>query len=149
TTFLTCVHNKYLKHTTRDDYLRLKRKRGLPSQTFKGHGLAYAPDLGFWLVPFKNPKGNVITLMRYWPDKAGANKLIVKGLPSAIYGFDKLMAADNLKTVLICEGPFDAMALGYSIGPENRGKYVIVATPGAFKDEWAEHFRGRKVRAFY
>src|SRR5262249_37432610 len=28
-------------------------------------------------------------------------------------------------------------------------KYVIVATPGAFKEEWADHFKGRKVRALY
>src|SRR5262249_15116475 len=53
------------------------------------------------------------------------------------------------KTVLLCEGPFDALALDYSIGPQNRPKYVIVAVPGTFKEEWAQYFRGRKARLFF
>jgi hypothetical protein len=150
TNFLTLLHAAFLRGTTGDDYLELKaRRKGVASQTLKLHGLAYAASLGCWLIPFRNPKGNVFNLMRYYPDWPKPNKLMLKGLPTAIYGFDKLPDADKKSIVFVCEGPFDAIALDWNIGATKRGKYVIVATPGAFKEEWVEHFRGRKVRVLY
>src|SRR5262249_8933869 len=130
-------------------YAALGRARGVAPQTLQRHQLAYHEGLSCWLVPFKNAQGKVINLMRYEPDRPKPNKFMLPGLPTALYGFDRLMAADKSKLVLLCEGPLDAIALDYSIGSGNRPKYVIVATPGAFKEEWAEYFRGRKVRAFY
>jgi hypothetical protein len=156
TTYLTWVHAKYLEQTTTEEYAALKRKRGgIPVQTLKRHQLAYAKDLGFWLIPFKNDKGNVVNLMRYHPDRPKGkglppNKLMLPGLPTALYGYDRLVDPKNKdKKVLLCEGPFDAIALEYSIRAENRPKYVIVAIPGAFKEEWTKYFKDRKVRAFY
>jgi hypothetical protein len=147
--YLTWLHGHYLAQTTTDDYRALKAKRSIACQTLKRHQLAYAKELGCWLVPFKTTTGSVANLMRYYPDRPKPNKYMLPELPTAIYGFDQLAAADRGKPVLLCEGPFDAIAADYSIGAENRAKYVIVATPGAFKEEWAEHFRGRKVRALY
>ncbi len=153
TTYLTWQHQRCLEQTTTDHYLALKAKRGIASQTLKLHGLAYDAAGRRWLVPFKNGQGNVVNLQLYYPDRAKGgplpNKVNLPGLPTALYGFDKLATADKAKPVLICEGPFDAIALDYSIGSANRPKYVIVATPGAFKEVWAEEFRGRKVRCFY
>jgi hypothetical protein len=152
TTYLTWIHGQYLGQTTAEDYLRLKAKRGIASQTLKLHQLAYARDLGCWVIPFKNGKGNVVNIMRYWPDRPKGkgqppNKLMLPELPTALYGFDKLVSADKDKPVLLCEGPFDAIALDYDIGATHRARYVIVAAPGAFKEDWTEHFEGRKVLA--
>jgi hypothetical protein len=69
-------------------------------------------------------------------------------LPTGIYGYDKLSVGGDIP-VLLCEGPFDAIALDYHIGHANRPKYCVVATPGHFKKEWAEHFRRRKVRVLF
>jgi hypothetical protein len=151
TTFLTWVHAHHLAKTTADHYLALKAKRGIASQTLKLHELAYDDDNRRWLIPFKNAKGNVINLQLYYPDrpKGVPNKENLPGLPTAIYGFDRLVKADVERPVFLCEGPFDAIAADYNIGHAHRAKYVIVATPGAFKEEWAEHFKGRKVRALY
>jgi hypothetical protein len=149
TTFLTWIHGEFLDRTTAEDYSRLGRKRGVAPQTLERHQLACAKELGCWLIPFKNAEGNVFNLMRYYPDKPKPNKFMLPELPAGIYGFDKLVAADKDKPVLLCEGPFDAIALDFSIGHKHRSNYVIVATPGAFSKAWVEHFRGRKVRALY
>ena len=153
TTYLTWLHGEYVKETRPEHYAALRAKRGIAPQTLSRHALAYDPPDRRWLVPFRSAKGNVVNVQLYYPDrpKGGKlpNKLNLPELPTALYGFDKLMAADKDKWVLLCEGPFDAIALDYSIGAENRPKYVIVALPGAFKEAWAEHFEGRKVRAFY
>jgi hypothetical protein len=154
TTYLTWLHAEFLKVTTAEDYKPLKDKRGgIAIQTLRLHGLAYDRGAKRWLLPFKNGQGHVNNVQVYYPDRPKGGKLPNKenlpGLPTAIYGFDKLTTADKSKPVLLCEGVFDAIALDYSIGAKNRPKYVIVATPGAFKEEWAEHFRDRKVRALY
>ncbi|HJT76840.1 MAG TPA: AAA family ATPase [Gemmataceae bacterium] len=149
TDFLTETHAAYLGQTTTAHRSALAKLRGVAPQALGRHELAHAGDLACWLVPFKSARGNVVNLLRFYPDREKPNKLLLPELPTALYGFDKLKAADKDKPVLLCEGPFDAIALDYSLGPPNRGKYVVVASPGAFKEEWAEHFRGRKVRAFY
>lgn len=146
TTYLTWVHGEYLKATTDDHYRELKERRGISLQTLKRHGLAYDAEAKRWLIPFKNPKGNVVNVQFYEADGMKRN---LPGLPLCVYGFEKLAAADKSKIVFVCEGPFDAIALDYNVGSNNRPKYVIVATPGAFKEDWAEAFRGRKVRVLY
>ncbi len=154
TTYLTWLHGEYMRATKPEHFSALGKKRGgVAPQRLRAHGLAYeAPDRR-WLIPFKGAEGNVVNVQLYYPDRPKGGKLPSKQnlpeLPTALYGFDKLKAADTDKPVLLCEGPFDAIALDHSIGAENRGKYVIVASPGAFKETWAEHFEGRKVRAFY
>jgi hypothetical protein len=148
TTFLTALHGRHLKATTARQYSLLGQKRGVAPQTLRRHGFAYAADLGCWLIPFKNDKGSVVNLMRYSPDRPKPNKLMLPGLPTCLYGYDRLKAAPG-KEVFLCEGPLDAAALDYALGDKHRGRFVIVATPGAFKEEWAEHFRGRRVRALY
>jgi hypothetical protein len=148
-TYLTWVHRQYLDATTNEHYLALKVRRGIAWQTLKLHQLAFDAENDRWLIPFKNPQGNVCNVQFYYPDRTRDNKRNLPELPTAIYGFDRLAKASNDLPVLVCEGPFDAMAADYSIGAANRPKYVIVATPGTFKEEWAIHFKGRKVRLLY
>jgi hypothetical protein len=150
TTFLTWLHEDCLGRTTPDQYSTLGKVRGVAPQTLRDvHQLAYCDAADCWLVPFKSSKGSVVNFQLYYPDREKPNKLNLPGLPTALYGFDRLAAADKAKPVLLCEGPFDAIALDYDIGAKHRPRYAVVATPGGFKEEWVEHFRGRKVRAFY
>jgi hypothetical protein len=147
--FVRWVYDRRYEMTSDDDYRRLKDELDIPLQTLKRHGLALDDDPHCWLIPFKSTQGEVVNLMRYYPGRPKPNKFMLPGLPTSLYGFDRLAAADKGKPVFLCEGPLDAIALDASIGAENRPKYVLVATPGAFREVWAEHFRGRKVRAFY
>ena len=149
TRYLTRVHAGYLARTLPEHYRALRARRSIATQRLRAHQLAYAEDLGCWLVPFKNAKGDVVNILRYYPGGQEPNELMLPELPAAIFGLDRLAGAGRGLPVLVCDGPFDAIALDYSVGAGNRGKYVIVATPGEFEGEWAELFRGRKVRAFY
>jgi hypothetical protein len=69
TTYLTWVHGEYLAATTDDHYRQLKDKRGIALQTLKRHGLAYDVAEERWLIPFKNPQGNVVNIQLYYPDR--------------------------------------------------------------------------------
>lgn len=150
--FLTEIHRHYLDQTSAEHYSTLGKMRGIKPQTLRNHGLAFDPMENRWLVPFRNARGNVVTIQFYYPDRPKdgerGNKENLPG-PTALYGFDRLTAADKSKIVLLCEGPFDAVALDYHIGDKSRPKYAIVAAPGQFKAEWAEHFRDRKVRVLF
>jgi hypothetical protein len=150
TDYLTWLHKEALGQTTPEHYSSLGKKRGVAPQALRRHELAYVGNDENWIVPFKSGTGSVVNLMQYWPDDRKPNKLMLPGLPTALYGFDKLAAVGNKdKPVLLCEGPFDAIALDHDIGAEHRDRYVIVAQPGSFKEAWAEHFKGRKVFALY
>ncbi len=150
TIFLTKMHKQFFEATTTDDYLALKAKRGgIATQTLRDvHQLAYDRAGGRWLIPFKNANGNVVNIQFYHPNRDKPNKFNLPLLPTAIYGFDNL-TDDKKKIVFLCEGPFDAIALDWNIGATKRSKYVILATPGTFKEAWVDHFKGRKVRALY
>jgi hypothetical protein len=149
TTYLTWIHRSYLEQTEPGHYLALKAKRGIASQTLKLHELAYDAVTDCWLIPFKNKQGNIVNLMRYYPNKKSKpNKYLLPELPSSLFNFHKL-SADKEKIILLFEGPFDAIAADYNIGATKRAKYDILAIPGAFKEAWVEYFRDRKVRALF
>jgi hypothetical protein len=151
TKYLTWQHRQYLDATTSEDYSRLRAQRGgfIAPQTLRLHELAYVPWARYWIIPFFNAQGNIFTMQLYFPDGREPSKMNLPGLPTGLYGFDKLVAAPKDKPVLLCEGPFDAIALDYGIGAEHRPRYVIVATPGPFRADWAPYFKDRKVRALF
>lgn len=152
TTYLTWLHGQFLEATPNDLYIQLQKWRGIGGQswqTFKAHELAYDESMERWLVPFKSSKENVVNMMLYYPKaRPGKQKYMLPELPTALYGFPRLVNSKDVP-VLLCEGPFDAIALDYNIGATNRPKYAIVAIPGCFKEEWVPHFKGRKVRALF
>jgi len=144
--FLTEMHSRALKATTTEDWLRLKKKRGIASQTLKLHELAFDRGSGRWLIPFKNKKGEIINLQLY--RESDGRKTNLTRLATGLYGLDRL-SDDRNRILFLCEGPFDGIALDYHIGAVHRRKYDIVATPGPFKECWCEFFQGRKVRALF
>src|SRR5262249_32078502 len=121
-------------------------RRGIAWQTLQAHGLAYDSENARWLVPFRGGEGSVVNLMLYDPDARVAARML-PGLPAALFNFDKLMSTSANVPVMLCDGPFNAVACDYAIGAHTRPKYAVVGVPGAFKPAWAEHFRGRRVRA--
>jgi hypothetical protein len=149
TQFLTWYHGRCLEATTPEHFGRLGQQRGgIAPQTLRRHELAYDAAGRCWLVPFKSSQGSVVNLQLYYPGRGKPDKVNLPGLPTCLYGFHELAAAPKDRLVFLCEGPFDAVAADYAAASNHRGRYVFVATPGAFfKTEWVEHFRGYKVRA--
>ena len=100
-TFIRWIHQYYLARTSNEDYQRLKGSRGLPLQTLKRHELAWDPIGGFWLIPYKSEKGEVLTLLRHNPSTNV--KLALPGLNLQLYGIENLKP-DASKGLLVCEG---------------------------------------------
>lgn len=148
TNYLTWIHREFLRRTTSDQRSLLGKKRGIAPQTLDRHQLAFDSDQDRWLIPFKSSNGNVVNIQFYYWNRPKPNKFNLPGLPTSIYNFHTL-GKDASKHVFLCEGPFDAISLDYAIGAKHRSKYIIVATPGGFKDSWAEHFQGRTVRTLF
>ena len=143
--FLTRMYEGLLAFTTDQHYQQLKMKRGIGIIGLKRHKLAYNPVEKCWLIPFKDRKGRVLTLQFYYP--ANGRKENLPG-PTKLYNYDQFVE-DKERIVLLCEGPFDAIALDHHIGSAYRKKYNILAAPGTFKDSWAELLEGYKVRGLY
>jgi hypothetical protein len=148
-TFLTAMHLHHLNKTTAKQRSELGQRRGINPRTIERHQLAYDQVMDRWLLPFKNGQGNVVNFQSYDWNKPNPNKRNLPILETSLYNFPDLVTADTSKRVYLCEGVFDALALDYAIGHKSRYRYVIVATPGGFKQVWAEHFRNRKVTALY
>lgn len=147
--FIRWHHKTCLEATTDEDYRPLKVARGLPLQTLKRHELAWDAANGCWLIPYKSESGEVLNLTRYFPENG--RKFSLPGLPLRLFGLDQLQT-DSSRMVLVCEGPFDAIALDQHLREKKtRKRYGILAVPSAntFKPEWLKHLKGRTVRLLF
>ena len=147
--FIRWVHNTCLEATTDEDYRRLKVARKLSLQTLKRHELAWDAANCCWLIPYKSESGEVLNLTRYLPESG--RKFSLPGLPLRLYGLHELQP-DSSRTLLVCEGPFDAIALDQHLREKKtRKRYDILAVPSAniFKPEWLKHLKGRTVRLLF
>jgi hypothetical protein len=149
-TFMNKMFEQFLEKTTNEHYMALSKKRsGVSYQTFgEAHQWAYDEDSERWLIPYRNNKGSIVTIQEYFPSITKNNKRFLPGLPSSLYGLH-LLPKRPKANVILCEGPFDAVALDWNIGARHRDKYVILGVPGSFKKEWAQHLHGRKVRLWF
>ena len=67
TQFLTKLHRKRFDATLPEHFSQLGKKRGIAPQTLRSHELAFDPVEERWLIPFKNPKGNVVNIPALLP----------------------------------------------------------------------------------
>lgn len=149
--FIRKKHTEILANTKDGDRRRLSKMRGLSLQTVKRFNIVWYNERQCYLIPTKNKEGNIVSLLRYYPDRHTKNKLNLPGFPTTLFGLDKL-ADDKTKTLLVCEGPFDAISLDQHLRRrKTRDRYDILAVPGAniFKDAWTEHLKGREVRLLF
>lgn len=145
-TFIRHVYEVCLGATTDEDYHPLRDDRDLPLQMLKHHGLAWWAGRGCWLIPYKSAEGEVLNLTQYEPTTH--RKYALPGLPLRLYGLDRL-TDDRARTLFVCEGPWDAIALdGHLKKNKTRARHDVIAVPAAnvFKPEWLDHLKGRTVR---
>lgn len=144
--FIDRYYRLRFEETSDAEYHSLRDKRGLPLQTLKRHGLAWDATTDCWLIPYKSEAGKVQNLTRYFLETG--DKLTLPGLPLRLYGLDQLRLDDN-RTLFVCEGPFDAIALDQHFREKKtRERYDILAVPSAnvFNRDWLKHLKGRTVR---
>ena len=147
--FINWVHGNLLRETTDREYHPLRDKRNLPVQTLRRNGVAWNGADGCWLIPYKSETGRVQNLTR---DFLGTGrKLSLPGLSLRLYGLDKL-SSDAERTLFVCEGAFDAIALDHHlVSNKTRTRYDIIAVPcaGTFNVSWLKYLKGRTVRLVF
>lgn len=138
-------------------YTTVASERGLlQSDTVVAWGIACTVD-GTWLVPGYGPTGQLDQVYRrtkvtdkgewvwrllptpgIWPE----GKVHALHLPYT--DFDPNYARPN---VVICEGPWDGMALWETAQKDEFGQADIIAVPGCnvWRQEWTEFCRGKNV----
>jgi hypothetical protein len=124
----------------------LAEDRGLPVAAFESAGFGYVD--GWYILPVWNTSISLASIRRY---KIGGNFYIMGGCQAALFGAEEL--GDQSRTdepVYLCEGEWDAIALGWFLSQSNE-RGIVVAAPGAntFKRFWPPLFRGRAVNICY
>jgi hypothetical protein len=101
TSYLTRLHRDCLNRTTAAHYSDLGEQRGVAPQTLERHELAYGEGGSQRLVPFKASTESVVNLQRYLPGKSKPNKFMLPELPTSIYRFGRLAAAERALAFLV------------------------------------------------
>ena len=148
---IQAVRNYYqrkLDETDKEDLREAQRALDVSLQTLNRFGIAFDGCTGNYLIPVKNPDGDVVNLTRYKP---GKYKRPLAMLPTGLFGLENI-SFDSNRILLLLEGPTDLIAVDqYLTKKKLRKKYDLLAVPGAgtFKPAWAKYFDGRKVRICY
>lgn len=154
--FARLVH----EHAVRDERRRVpfhaavaQDRRLLRPDTAMAWGLAPAAD-GTWLVPGYGPDGKLDQLYRrhmvggkwvnqptpgIWPEGKG------HALHMAAADFDP-----ERPNVIVCEGPWDGMAL-WEVMQSRESMVNVIAVPGCttWRDEWTQMLRGKCVTLMF
>ena len=158
--FLTAYYNHVneLRPTTKEDYDKLVRERGLPLEAFKNARMIWDVLHRRWLIPVAGPNGSFVQMRLYEPGKPIRN---LSGLDAALWGVEYIKPSTN--KIWITEGEWDRLALmemlaglratGGSPHPLLQGLegVAVLSVPGAgnWKPKWGGYTDKREVCAFY
>ena len=149
--FLRQLVELHRAETSRKDWRRLSRLRGLPVEVLKEFDMAFDRDNGRWLFPVRNPRGTVCDV-RYWRENGNLGVRSTKGCKLQLMGAERLSKLDPGGEVWICEGEWDAMAVhDLLMADHTKTNAAVVALPGAgtFKQHWIPGFSGHNVVLVY
>jgi hypothetical protein len=95
---------------------------------------------GCRLIPAKSTEGQLLTLVRYWPE--ASQKKVAAHLPLQFFGLERLQSPQP-PTLLVCERPTDYLTLDYqlTVKLKTRASYDLIGLPSAnvFKPEWVPY----------
>ena len=147
----TFVHEYFelcLKETKLEDVALLAEEKQLPPQAFLGE-VAYNPQNGTFLVPFRNYEGQVRGLQYY---KLGGSKCFnVKNLPTQLWNTQDIKKKPG-RTIWLCEGAWDGMALKWAFKSCGEDSVVIAlqgGNPYGFKEAFIPLMNKRKLFVCY
>lgn len=160
-TFIRKLHEISLERGA--DYESITTERRIKVATLRRWGMCQSVIDGEWLFPtygFKTPR-EVVNLYRWAPIKGKRRLISTATFGQMLFGLQFWDASKPW--VYLCEGPFDAMALEEALmGFRMAGSKLvrtsdvaqslyaqanILAVPGCeqFKEDWAQHFAGKRV----
>lgn len=129
--------------TGRDEWRELvERRRGIPAEAFRPHGVGYHAALDRWVVPVFNPDDKVTDLRVMNPT---GKKMGTAGRSAGCWNLNKVAeavangTAPGL-TLYVNEGEWDGMPWDWLLTKSGAADFLVCAIPGArtVKDEWAE-----------
>lgn len=144
-TFLEQLLADAVAKTTNDHYKELGEDRyGIPWKMFQEQG--WGLDIhGRWLIPILNARGTLINLAVY---QHGKPVFYTGGIEQTLGRLNQLASSG---TVILCEGPSDAMAMERLRRKAGNKKVSVLYTPsaGTLKADWVTILSGREVTLMY
>ena len=147
--FLYKMHRQYMEYLEDPAhehlYAKLSADRKLPISAFKAWNVGYDPVNDYYTIPVFDGTESLCDIKRY---KIGKKTLSTPGTSSGL--FNRLHMI-NKKTVYLCEGEWDGMAMDWLLKVNKVADACAVAVSGAltFKTNWIPFFQGKDVKCMY
>ena len=148
-TFLYKMHRQYMEYLEEPEhdhlYAKLSADRKLPIVAFKAWNVGYDPIGECYTIPVYDGTESLCDIKRY---RIGQKTLSTPGTSSGL--FNRLHMI-NAKTVYLCEGEWDGMAMDWLLKINKIKDTCAVAVSGAqtFKNGWIPWFQGKEVYCMY
>ena len=148
-TFLYKMHRQYMEYLEEEEhdhlYAKLSADRRLPIVAFKAWNVGYDPIGECYTIPVYDGTESLCDIKRY---RIGQKTLSTPGTSSGL--FNRLHMI-NAKTVYLCEGEWDGMAMDWLLKINKIKDACAVAVSGAqtFKNGWIPWFQGKEVYCMY
>lgn len=157
-TLMRAIHEQSFEETSMDDFEALASIRGnvATALDYATASCAWCEEAGAWFIPnFDSEKK--ITNMRSWLPPKGRRGSTMHNMPSVesqLWGSHNIKQGpgERNKTIIICEGEWDGIAMTAALKRAGLSKnYVVVAVPGGnvFKAAWLPLFSNRDVLVAY
>lgn len=147
--FLYKMHRQYMEYLEEEEhdhlYAKLSADRRLPVVAFKAWNVGYDPIGECYTIPVYDGTESLCDIKRY---RIGQKTLSTPGTSSGL--FNRLHMI-NTKTVYLCEGEWDGMAMDWLLKINKIKDACAVAVSGAqtFKNGWIPWFQGKEVYCMY
>jgi len=148
--FLDQLIDRYKLKADDPELLALAEHRSISPETLVAYDLGYNPYTEEYMLPIyirEGEEARVYNIRRFNPDTGSMRS--TAGCSNGILNWD-IMA--EYKTIWLCEGEWDAMAMAEVLFNEQReNDELALGMPGAatFKAEWLSMFLEKDVRVLY
>lgn len=145
--FLKKYSKMIYEETSTEEYKHLAKLRSLPVKALRDWKLGW--DGTCWLLPALSEKKTCRDIRR-WDPKTKIMRSTA-GCKVQLYGWYKAASLAPGRTIFICEGEWDAIAMSWLLARAGASEMRAVGVPGAgtFKDSWAEDLAKYKVVLCY
>jgi len=144
-TFLEQLLELAVKRTTNEDYKALGEDRyGIPWKMFQEYGFGLDEN-GRWMFPILNSRGTLTNIAVYQPGKP---VYYTGGIEQTLGRLNQLSSGG---IIVICEGPWDAMAMERLRRKAGNPRASVLYSPSAqtMKSDWVTLLSGREVYLVY
>ena len=151
--FIEQFYNHSRQFFTEEIRQKLADSRGISAKTFDLFGIAYDPNHGQYLLPIYKFDGKHISNLKLFSPRS-KTFIGLAGRPASLFGhahiFNDLLKTKE-KTVYLCEGEWDAIAMHEIITQNEIENVVVLGAPsaGTFKPEWIQYIREHDVNIMY